>query len=95
MTGSRPASTRSSSGSSRRTRTTVSTGRAPSRLFAGVSIAVAVALTASAATWSALRFLFGGLRADPEHEQEGLDLAECGIPAYAVEPGATLEPQLR
>ena len=42
--------------------------------------------------WKLLKVLPGGVRVSREHEIEGLDLAECGVEAYADElRGASLE----
>ncbi len=51
------------------------------------------AFVAGGAVWLALKKVPGGVRVSPEHEHEGLDLAECGVAAYADEirgmsPGA-------
>jgi Amt family ammonium transporter len=37
------------------------------------------------ATWFALKAVAGSVRVDPEHELEGLDIAECGVSAYSDE----------
>jgi len=54
------------------------------------------AILAGAAVWGALKLLPGGVRVDPEHEMEGLDLAECGVEAYAGDgpgqPASSLGP---
>jgi len=48
------------------------------------------AMLSGAAVWGALKRLPDGVRVDPEHEMEGLDLAECGVEAYAGEgPGGS------
>jgi Amt family ammonium transporter len=51
----------------------------------GVLAGAGFAFVAGGAIWLALRWAPGGVRVDPEHEAEGLDLAECGVEAYADE----------
>lgn len=62
----------------------------------GAGAGAGFALLSGAAVWGGLKLLPGGVRVDPEHEMEGLDLAECGVEAYAGEgpggPPSTLGP---
>jgi Amt family ammonium transporter len=51
----------------------------------GVGAGAGFAFTAGGAVWLLLRRLPGGVRVSIEHEIEGLDLAECGVEAYAGE----------
>ncbi|MEQ9321812.1 MAG: ammonium transporter [Polyangiaceae bacterium] len=58
----------------------------------GVLVGAGSSFVAGGAVWLLLRRLPGGVRVDPDHEVEGLDLAECGVEAYADElRGATVE----
>lgn len=49
--------------------------------FAGFGFA----FVAGGLVWLALSRLPGGVRVSPEHEHEGLDVAECGVEAYGLE----------
>lgn len=51
----------------------------------GVVAGAGFAAGVGGACWIALKGLAGGVRVDPEHEIEGLDIAECGVSAYADE----------
>ena len=52
----------------------------------GVAAAAAFAFSAGGILWFGLKALVpGGIRVDEAHEHEGLDLAECGVPAYGEE----------
>ncbi len=51
----------------------------------GVCAGTGFAAIVGAAAWFALKMLAGGVRVSAEHEHEGLDLAECGVSAYATE----------
>ncbi len=52
--------------------------------IAGATIVFGFAYSSSALLWRALRYLVG-VRVDAAHEEEGLDLAECGTAAYGEE----------
>ncbi len=49
--------------------------------LAGIGVIFGFVFTASLVTWITLK-LTVGIRVTPEQELEGVDLAECGIPAY-------------
>jgi Amt family ammonium transporter len=58
----------------------------------GVTAGAGYAFVVGGALWLLLSKLPGGVRVDLEHEHQGLDLAECGVTAYAEElRGATPE----
>lgn len=58
----------------------------------GVLAGAGFSFLAGGAVWLALRWAPGGVRVDADHEAEGLDLAECGVEAYAEElRGASVE----
>lgn len=46
-----------------------------------VSIGIFV-IAASAIVWFVLKMVMGGVRVSPEEEEQGLDMAECGLEAY-------------
>lgn len=52
--------------------------------LAGAALVFVFAYGASRCLWHALRSLMG-VRVDASHEDEGLDVAECGAPAYGEE----------
>ena len=61
--------------------------------LAGAAAGAGYAFIAGAVIWLALKRFAGGVRVPLEHEVEGLDLAECGVAAYADElRGATPQP---
>ena len=52
----------------------------------GAAAGFGFAFGAAAILWFAMKFLIpGGVRVSPEHEMEGLDIAECGVEAYGEE----------
>jgi Amt family ammonium transporter len=53
--------------------------------LAGALAGAGFAFLVGGGLWLALRLVPGGVRVDPEHEIEGLDLSECGVEAYADE----------
>lgn len=62
----------------------------------GLTAAVGFAGVLGFGSWRLIKALPGGVRVDPQHEHEGLDLAECGVSAYSDEligthPGAEPE----
>lgn len=52
---------------------------------AGALAGAGYAFAIGAGLWLALKRVPGGVRVHPEHELEGLDLAECGVAAYSDE----------
>jgi len=59
----------------------------------GAGAAVGFALATGGAAWLALKQLPGGIRVPEQHEVEGLDLAECGVEAYAAGKSGVAEPE--
>ena len=58
----------------------------------GALVGGGFAFLVGGAVWLGLRWVPGGVRVDADHEAEGLDLAECGVEAYADElRGASVE----
>ena len=51
----------------------------------GVAASTGFAAGVGGTVWIALKVVAKGVRVHPEHEHEGLDLAECGVSAYADE----------
>ena len=52
----------------------------------GALVGAGFAFLSGGALWFAMKRLVpGGVRVSPEHEIEGLDLAECGVEAYGTE----------
>src|SRR5690606_12022032 len=54
--------------------------------LAGIAVIFGFVFGASLIVWSALKALIG-VRVPPEHEEVGLDAAECGLEAYPVFSG--------
>jgi len=52
----------------------------------GALVGTGFAFLSGGALWLVMKRLVpGGVRVSPEHEIEGLDLAECGVEAYGTE----------